>query len=170
MWMWRLWLKYCQFLFIFQTSVFHSCGCCDGLGFFPFFSPKSNHQCPGVAGKTHDENGQQKFSFEVTELGHLSDVIECVEGIQPALCVQVAIATDQLRRTPVSKTEVLELRTCLLQLTTRLLRQSAQKTQRAAWCSVLCPVLGFAKRTGACGGVAWVGHVTPKISRPLKYM
>ena len=75
--------------------------------------------------ETHDEYGEEKFSLEVSELGHLGDVVESVERVQSALCVQVAIATDQLRRPPVSEAQVLELGVGLLQLTTGLLRQPA---------------------------------------------
>ena len=63
------------------------------------------HSSSGASGsRTHDKDGEEQFSLEVGELGHLGDVIQCVKRVQPALRVQVAIATDQLRRTPVAQT------------------------------------------------------------------
>jgi len=72
---------------------------------------------------TYNKNSQQEFSFEVVEVGHFRNFVQSVKSIQPALRIQVAIATYQLRWTHVAQTEVFKLSTSFFYLSLRLLRQ-----------------------------------------------
>ena len=74
----------------------------------------------------HDD-GEQQFALEVLELRHLDEFIECIEGVQSRLSVQVAIATHELGGATGAPRDVLKRRVAALQLTPCLLRQPVAK-------------------------------------------
>ena len=74
--------------------------------------------------RTYDDDGKQKLCLQVVHVVQLDQVVERVQDVDATLGVQVAIATDQLRRTVGAEADVLELCRRLLQLHLRLGRQS----------------------------------------------